>query len=52
MEVIKFVALSLSGALISTVALALVARPLVPAIRHLVYPHQEATRSYSVPATR
>ncbi len=52
MEVIKFVALSLSGAVVSTIALALIARPLVSAIRHLIHPQQEAARSYTVPAKR
>jgi hypothetical protein len=49
MEVLKFVALSLGGALISTGILALIARPLASAIRHLIYPHLEpATRTQTL----
>jgi hypothetical protein len=52
MEVIKFVALLIGSSLISTAVLALIARPLVSAVRYLVYPRQEAARTITVPEVR
>jgi hypothetical protein len=51
MEIIKFVALSLAGAAISTAIIALVARPLASAVRQLLHSHPETPRTYTTVST-